>query len=582
MSVNAEICDLFMHTAQVMELLGANRFKAIAYERAARVLEELPDDVKLLADDKSKLTAIDGIGSGLADKIIEYCSTGRIAEIDALLAEVPHGVTAMLRLQGIGPKTVKQLWQDGGVESLDDLRKKIDDGSLKGLKGMGDKKLQNLRKAIDMVELAGKRIALGRAMPLAAWIIDQLTKDKKIKKIAYAGSLRRGRETIGDIDLLVAADEKDAVAISDAFVRLSPVKEVLAKGATKTSVLTSDGVQIDLRVIEPASYGAALLYFTGSKEHNVRLRERAQKMGLRLNEYGLWAEDNGKAGQLKTGETEEDIYKALGLDWIPPELREDRGEIALAEKHNLPELLRLSDIRAELHAHTTASDGKMSIAELAQAAIDRNFHTLAVTDHSKSQVIANGLSSRRLEQHISDVREVAKQFKGRINILAGSEVDILANGNLDYSDDLLAELDIVVASPHAALSQDPDTCTKRMLKAIENPYVTILGHPTGRLVLRREGLSPDMKALVQACRDRGIAMEINANHHRLDLRDTHARAALEAGVKLSVNCDTHTRADMDQLIYGILTARRAGATKDDIINCLPADALKKWIKAARA
>ena len=337
-------------------------------------------------------------------------------------------------------------------------------------------------------------------------------------------------------------------------------------------------MQVDLRVVPEESYGAALMYFTGSKEHNVRLRERAISMGMKLNEWGLTKQDSEK---VVAGKSEEDVYKALKLPWIPPELREERGEIALAEKDELPNLVELKDIKAELHTHTTASDGTWTIEQLATAAAERGFHTVAITDHSKGQVQANGLSNERLEKHIKAIRKVADKLKDKITVLAGSEVDILADGNLDYPDSLLKELDVVVASPHAALSQDPDKCTKRLLKAIDNPYVTVMGHPTGRLIGRREGLSPDMGALFKAAAQRGIAMEINANHWRLDLRDTHARAAIAAGVKLSINTDAHGQADLDQLQFGILTARRAGATKNDIINCMSKTAIVKWLKSTR-
>ena len=405
-----------------------------------------------------------------------------------------------------------------------------------------------------------------------------------VKKIDYAGSLRRGRETIGDIDILVAASKKDAATIAEAFVSLDGVGDIIIQGPTKSSIRTADGLQVDLRVVEPSAYGAALMYFTGSKEHNVKLRERAQQRGMTLNEYRLEDKDTGKAVASKT---EEDVYQALDLNWIPPEMREDRGEIALAEckaatrGRGLPTLIERRDIKAELHAHTTASDGRWSIRELAEAAAARGFHTVAVTDHSKGQVQANGLDEARLEKHIEAVREAAAEMKDTITILAGSEVDILVDGRMDYPDSLLAELDIVVASPHASLAQEPEKATKRLLKAIENPYVTILGHPTGRLVLRREGLHPDMDALIAAAAERGIAMEINANRYRLDLRDTHAHAAIEAGVKLAINTDAHGPADLDELRYGVLTARRAGAAKGDVVNGMSKTALKKWIASTR-
>ncbi len=583
---NAQLATLFQQMADVLEITGGNRFRVLAFQKAARALAEQTADVADMDDDE--LGEIDGIGKGMVGRIREYLDTGRIEEHQKLMEQVPAGLLELLDIPGMGPKTVATFWQKADVTDLNTLKKKLETGELAKLPGFGQKKIENIRKSLAFAAEAGKRARLGDALPLAQWFVDQLRKLKSAKQVAYAGSLRRGKETIGDVDLLVAARQQDAERITDAFVKLDPVSEVIARGKTKTSVRTAVGMQVDLRIIEPDSYGAAMLYFTGSKEHNVRLRERANDRGMTLNEYALSKlKKGGKGKQDEPGEpvvrkTEEQIYKALELTWIPPELREDRGEIDLAEKGELPELIERDDIKAELHAHTTASDGHWSIRQLAQAAADRGFHTVAVTDHSRSQIQANGLSAERLERHIEAVREVADEMKGKITVLAGSEVDILADGRLDYPNSLLKELDLVVASPHGALSQEPAAATKRFLKAIENPYVTIIGHLTGRLINRREGLRPDLKAVLKAAGQRGIAMELNANHYRLDLRDTHARAAIKAGVMLSINTDAHGPADLDELRYGVLTARRAGATKKDVINCMSKTELAKWIKATRS
>lgn len=575
-NTNARLAALFQEMADVTELLGGNRFRVIAFQKAARVLGELTQDVSEV--DPNELENIEGIGQGTADRISEFLETGQIAEHQDLIADVPPGVIRLLDIPGLGPKSVATLWKQGGVTDTDTLKKKLESGELEELPRMGKKTLANIQRNLAFAETTGQRARIGEALPLAHWFVEQLRKVKHVKDVAYAGSLRRGKETIGDLDLLVAADPKHAAAISDAFAELEVVQDVLLKGETKTSVRTRQGLQADLRIVEPDSYGAALLYFTGSKDHNVRLRERAQGRGMKLSEYGLFKEGSDKPA---AGKTEAEVYEKLGLSWIAPEMREDRGEIALMEKGQVPRLIELTDIQCELHAHTTASDGVWSIRELAAAAADRGFHTVAVTDHSRGQVQAHGLSIERLEEHIAAVREVAAQMKDRITVLAGSEVDILADGKLDYPDSVLKQLDIVVASPHSALSQDSAKATKRLIKAIGNRYVTILGHPTGRIVNRREGLHPDMTEVIAAAADRGIALEINANYHRLDLRDTHARAALEAGVKLAINTDAHGPADLDQLLYGLLTARRAGATKDDVINTLSKTALAKWIKATR-
>ena len=574
---NARLEAIFQQMADVTEITGGNRFKVIAFQKVARVLGELAEDVASIAPDK--LATIPGVGKGTAERIREFLDTGQIAEHQAMLKEIPPGLPALLDIPGLGPKTVALLWTKAGITSMADLRAKLAGDALAELPGFGKKKLENLRKNIAFAEEAGKRTRLGEALPQAAYLVHKLRQVPGVTQCDYAGSLRRGKETIGDIDVLVACESKHNAAVSAAFVKLADATDVLGQGETKTSVRTKGGLQIDLRIVEPDHYGAALLYFTGSKEHNVRLRGRALDMGYTLNEYALADKDDKT--KVVASKTEQDIYKKLKLAWIAPELREDRGEIDRAADGTLPDLITLDDIKSELHAHTNASDGTWTIRDLALAAADRGFHTVAVTDHSKSQFQAHGLDAKRLEQHIEAIRAVAAELTGKITILAGSEVDILADGSLDYPDSLLAELDIVVASPHAALSQDGAAATKRLLRAIDNRYVTILGHPTGRLIGRREGLSPDMGQVVKAAAKRGIAMEINANHWRLDLRDTHARLALDAGCRLAINTDAHGPADLDQLRYGILTARRAGATAADVVNCHTAAALAKWLASTR-
>jgi DNA polymerase (family 10) len=589
---NRQLAAIFQQMADVTELLGGDRFRVNAFSKAARVLGDLTDDLAAIGPDEKKLTALPGIGKGTAQRIAEYLRTGRVTDHDELMGQVPKGVLAMLEIPGLGPKTVALLWREGGVESIADLKAALATDRLAELPGLGPRKLENLRKSLAFAEQAGQRVRLGQAMPVAIWFVQQLRRVAGVQRCEYAGSLRRGRETIGDIDVIVGCDEGQAAAIAEAFVGLEPVADVLLQGSTKTSVRTTPdagGLQVDLRIVRPGQFGAALMYFTGSKDHNVRLRERAIAQGLRLNEYGLWragstpepAAEEGAPAEPVAAATEQEVFETLGLPWIPPELREDRGEIALAERGELPELVTAGDIVAELHAHTDASDGRWSMRELVEAAIDRGFHTVAITDHSRSQVQAHGLSIERLEAQIAAIRELAEAYADRIRVLAGSEVDILADGKLDYPDSLLKQLDVVVASPHSALTQDAKKATRRLLKAMENRYVTVLGHPTGRLVGRREGLAPDMSAVIRAARQRGIALEINANHYRLDLRDTHARAALDAGVRLAINTDAHGPGDLDELRYGVLTARRAGATAGHVVNCLSASALERWLKSTR-
>jgi len=573
---NAEIASIFEEMAELTELLGGNRFKVNAFTKVARVVRDLSRDAGSLTD--AELGAMEGIGKGAVERIREFVDTGRITEHEQLAGEVPGGVLDVMAVPGIGPKTARLFWQEAGVTSVADLQARLETGELAELKGFGPKKLENIAKSLAFAQSAGDRKPIGTARTLARRLLDALEPLPAVRESAYAGSLRRGRETIGDVDILVAADPQEAGGIFDVFCQHDAVEEVLLRGETKASVRTDAGMQADLRIVDPSSYGAALMYFTGSKEHNVVLRERARQRGMTLNEYALATlKDDGGAGEPVATETEEAIYAALELPWIPPELREDRGEIAAAERGELPALIEFEDVRSELHSHTTASDGRMSIRELAERAAERGFHTIAVTDHSRSQVQANGLDADRLRRHVDDVRAAAAELAGTITVLAGSEVDILSDGSLDYDDDVLALLDVVVASPHAALSQDPKKATARLLRAIEHPAVNIIGHPTGRLVLRREGLHPDIEALAAAAAEHDVALEINANHWRLDLRDTHVRTALAAGARLAIDCDVHGAGDFDMLRYGVMTARRGGATTRDVVNCMSREELLAWL-----
>ena len=597
-SRNVQLAGVFEDMALLTELLGGNRFKVIAFQKAARVVGELTRDVGDYS--RSELIALDDIGTGAADRILEFVEAGKVAEFEQMASRVPPGVLDVMNIPGIGPKSAALFWKQLGVASIDDLKVRLASGEVANLKGFGPKKVQNIEKALAFAATAGQRVRIGTAHALATTLVETIARLPGVQRVEFAGSLRRGKDSIGDVDILAAAggeDAKQVAAIFDAFANHEAVAEVYLRGDTKCSVRTTGqfkGMQADLRVVHPESFGAALMYFTGSKEHNVKMRERAQARGMSLNEYGLWKGDALKPGKEGPGDgdrralgeavasrSEEDVFGALGLAWVPPELREDRGELRLAEQGGLPALLELSDIRAELHTHTTASDGVWSIEENALGAAARGFHTVAITDHSRGQVQANGLTAERLEKHIVAVRAVAEKLKGTITVLAGSEVDILTDGGLDYPDELLAELDIVVASPHASLTQEPAKATARLLKAIEHPYVTILGHPTGRIVLKREGLSPDIEVLSKAAAQRGIALEINANPYRLDLRDTHVRVALEHGCKLAINTDAHGEGDLMALRFGVMTARRGGATKGDVVNTLDAAGLRAWIASTR-
>ena len=582
MSTNAELSHIFNEMSKVLQLIGANPFRVNAHANVARILKDMIVDVAELADDPAKLTAIDGIGAGSAKKIVEFVQTGKVKEYEELLDSIPRGLLEVMAIPGLGPKTVKLMWEKAGITSLATLKKKLNSGQLEKLPRMGAKTVANIKESLAFAATASQRTRLGEAMILAEAIVEFLTKVKGENRVEYAGSLRRGLDTIGDIDILATTTEPEAM--STAFREMPGVQKVLAAGETKSSIRLESGVQVDLRVIEDTSFGAALMYFTGSKQHNVVLRERAIKKGLRLNEYGLFPDDGEhdeppqKRGvKPVAAKTEQAIYTALDLPWFPPEVREDRGEL---DVKTTPKLIELDDIKAELHAHTIASDGKMTIDELAHEAKARGFHTVAVTDHSRSSIQANGLSPKRLREHIDAVREANERIKG-ITILAGSEVDIHADGRLDYDDTLLAELDVVIASPHSALRQDAKAATRRLVTAISHPLVHVLGHPTGRLINKREGLHPDINALIQAALEHDTALEINANYQRLDLRDVHVKAAVDAGALIAINTDAHTPDHFDFLRYGILTARRGWLTPKQCINAWTKQKLHAWLGAKR-
>ncbi|MCE9619091.1 MAG: DNA polymerase/3'-5' exonuclease PolX [Planctomycetes bacterium] len=577
MSVNAEIAKLFFQMADALEVLGENPFKVLAHRKAARVLEDLADDVAdLVKGDPEKLRAIEGFGAATVQKIEEFVKTGKIKGHDELLAKLPPGLIDVLRVPGLGPKTVKLLWEQGGVTNLATLKKQLASGALAKLPRMGEKTLKNIAENLAFLETAGERARLGDALPIAEAFVQELRKVPGVKQADYAGSLRRGQETIGDIDLL-AATLKPAAAME--FLCKHPqVAKVLASGETKSSVRLHNGMQVDLRAIPPADWGAALLYFTGSKDHNVILRERAIAQKMRLNEYGLFPDDGNETPPQQRGvkavasKSEEEIYAKLGLEWIAPELRQGRDE---CEKNLTSRLIDIKDIRRELHAHTTASDGGLSIEELIEEARSRGFDCIAITDHSRSSAQANGLSIERLREHAAAIRKAAKKAKD-IHVLVGSEVDILADGHLDYPDEVLAELDWVVASPHTALKQTPDAATERLLKAIANPYVHVIGHPTGRIINGRPGLEPHMKQVIAAAAKAKVALEINSNPARLDLRDAMVRAAHEGGAMISINTDAHASEHFDFLRYGILTARRAGLPPEGCVNAWPWKKFEKW------
>jgi DNA polymerase (family X) len=472
------------------------------------------------------------------------------------------------------------------------LIKLLDSGGMAGLKGIGEKKIESIKQGIAMRAQRAGRQGIVDALPIAEALVERLRALKSVKQAEIAGSLRRRRETIGDVDLVCSLkDAARGTEVAEAFIAFPEVQKVLGSGNAKASVITAGGLQVDLRIVPPECFGAALLYFTGSKEHNVRLRGRAQDQGMTLNDWGLykldeWEKIKRVAGELPpiksvAGKSEMEIYKKLGLEFIEPEMREDRGEVEAAEKGTLPELIMLADIHGDLHSHTNASDGVATIEQMAEAAIQRGYKFLAITDHSKSQVIANGLTAERLLKHVKAIHKLNERMKGSIQLLAGCEVDILIDGRLDFEESILAELDYVVASPHVSLKQDESKATDRLVRAIETRYVNVIGHPTGRLIDRRPGLPLRFDRIFKSAALTGTALEINASYPRLDLSDIHARAAIAAGCKLSINTDAHSPEELDFMPYGIDVARRAWATKQDVINCMTWEQLQAFVARKR-
>ncbi|MCH8807583.1 MAG: DNA polymerase/3'-5' exonuclease PolX [Planctomycetes bacterium] len=571
---NADVARTFREIADLLEIKGEQVFRVNSYRRVARSVADLATDIADVAA-RGELAGLPGVGKASAAKIQEYLDTGQIAARQQLAQEMPESLLQLLEIQGLGPKKATLLWREVGVTSLEDLKNAITAGKLDTLKGFGKKSIDRIRAGIDFLARGAGRTRLGVAWPIAEELRETIILWPGVKRVEHAGSLRRGRETVGDLDLLCLAD--DGERIVKRFTELPMVQRVLAAGSTKGSVQIEDArgrpLQVDLRVVPEDSFGAAWQYFTGSKEHNVRLRERAVRRGWSLNEYGLSDGDTILASR-----TEQDIYAALELPWIPPELREDRGEFELDAVP--PDLLTLDHIRGDIHMHTTASDGRCSIAEMVAAAKLCGYEYVCITEHSQASIIANGLEPDRLARHAAQVREIAKQTKG-IAVWIGAEVDILADGRLDYADDVLAGLDFVVASVHSGMSKDRDANTRRTLAAIRNPFVNLIAHPTGRMIGKREAMPLDIEAVARQAARTGTALEINASTFRLDLKDTHARLARDLGALIGINTDAHHIDQLDQMRFGVWTARRAGLLKSDVLNTRSAREVRRFVKKKR-
>lgn len=576
---NKEIAELFNEIADILELKGENVFRVNAYRRAAQNVESLSRSIEEIADEGT-LHELPGIGKDLEAKIIEYLQSGEIDFLSELRRETPQILLDMLRVPGIGPKTAVRLHKELAINSLDELRAAALEHRIQSLPKMKAKTEENILKGIEFLSRAAGRTPIGIAFPLAQGIIAALERLRGVKKISAAGSLRRWRETVGDIDILVASRSPEEVIHH--FTHLDCVTRILAEGTTKGSIIIKEGIQVDLRVVEQESYGAALNYLTGSKEHNIRLREIAIQKGMKLNEYGVFKKAAGRktddrksakahagpAGEDElrlAGRTEEEVYKVLGLPYIPPEIREDSGEIEAAGAGTLPDFVEASDIRGDLHCHSDYSDGAATLSEIAAAGRKKGYQYILITDHSKSLHIANGLSEERLRSQLDAIDALNAKLKG-FKLLRGSEVDILPDGSLDMSDGLLKRLDIVCIAVHSKFKMKRDEMTKRVIRAMENPHANILAHPTGRLIATRDAFEIDMEEVIRAAARTGTAIEINAHPARLDLDAKNCRVASEAGVMITIGTDTHVISELDYMIYGLGTARRGWLTKKNVLN----------------
>jgi len=566
---NVTMAGLLKETADLMEIDGADGFRVRSYRNAADAMEQTTADLVAASADVAQLLAIPGIGKSMAANIQSIVSTGSLPLRDQLLTKYGAGLLELLKLPGMGPKTVALLWDAGKIGNIDQLAEAIDAGRLKGLPRMGEKQIEKIRKGIDEYRRSAGRFRLDDAEDAADRLTAYLLAFDGIDRVTPAGSMRRGRETAGDLDLLVtgpACAQQNTDAAVEYVAAYSGIRDMIAKGENKVSFHIANGLQVDVRLLPSDCYGAALQYFTGSKAHNVALRQRALKMGYTLSEWSL-SRLNDES--VVASATEEEIYAALEMDWIPPEMRENLGEIEAAAKGDLPCLIEASDIKGDLHMHTTASDGHNSIAEMAEAAIARGMQYIAITDHSKNLAMINGLDDERALEHLKRIREVDKQMESRIRIFTGIEVDILADGALDLSDEVLAQMDVVIASIHSRFEQPRDEMTARILRAVENPNVHILGHPTGRQLLRREPYQFDTGAVLRKCTELGVAVEHNASPERLDLSDRDLRFAKECGCKIVMNTDAHITRAVGDWRYGVRQLRRAWLGAADVLNTLP-------------
>ncbi len=568
---NKEISAIFEKMADLMEFKGENPFKVSAYRRAARIIGDLTRDIEEISR-SGDLRTIPGVGAGIAQKISEYLGTGRMAAYDELHDGISDEILALMNIHGMGPKTLSLIHKEVGIRNMADLRQALDDRSLIGLPGMGEKKVENIRRGIELLAQSRGRMGVGLAFPLATRVVESMKRATGLTKIEVAGSLRRMKEDIGDIDILATGSE--GKKIIKVFTGLPEVREVLASGDTKGSIIVEGGTQIDLRVMEEHCYGAALQYFTGSKPHNIHLRSIARARDIKINEYGIFRGDRRIGGR-----EESEVYTTLGLIWIPPELREDRGEIEDAQRGNLPTLLEKSDIKGDLHVHSNWSDGSADLDEIARWGKSMGYQYVAICDHSKSLKIARGLTEDRLLRQMEEIDRFNEHPDG-LRLLKGTEVDILPEGNLDLSNEVLRRLDIVIAAIHTGFKQPQEKITKRILLAMQNPHVDIIAHPTGRLLGSRQPYEVDLDRVMEMAVQTHTALEINAYHERLDLTDIQCMRAKMEGVKICIGTDAHHPEHMWMMDLGVAVARRGWLEKGDVLNSLPAQQIIQWFRNA--
>ncbi len=568
---NLELSRMFEQIARILKIKGENPFKIRAYEKIALVLENLPIDIETIYR-QGRLNNIPGVGEGIAKKIEEFLTAGKLEYYEKLKETIPSGVLELLDISEVGPKTAKLLYEQLGVDNIEKLEKAVRKHQVKDLPGMGEKSETNILRGIELYKRRKERVLLGTALPLAEEIVENLSHLKETNKISFAGSLRRKKETIGDIDILVTSQKPEK--IMKTFTSLPQVREILAEGPTKSSVITKDDIHVDVRVVEPISFGAALQYFTGSKAHNIKLRELAIKRGLKINEYGVF---EMKTDRRIAGEREEEIYKILNLPFIPPELREDRGEIEAALENRLPQLIEYPQIKGDLHLHTKWSDGAHTIRQIAEEAKRKGYKYIAITDHSQSLKFAGGLTEERLMEQVEEIQKLNQELDD-FTVLTGIEVDIKSDGSLDFSDEILSKLGVVVAAIHSGFKQESKIITERLVGAMQNRFVSIIAHPTGRLIGYRESYQVDIDKIMDMAAKTGTILEINAYPERLDLNDVYCRMAKNRGVQLAIETDAHSIDGLEFMNLGVDVARRGWLEEKDIVNTLPMNELLKRLK----